>query len=281
MDADPNAAPPPPDAASPDVERPHDAASAPKLSLIAPALNEEENVEGLVGDVEQALRPTGWGFELIVVDDGSTDRTVERLSELAATRPWVRVYRMADSPLGPGLGPSAVIGAGVRVARGELVVTLDADRQNDPAEVPKMVRAMEAKRADFVQGDRSANRRDNFIRRRSSGVGRGFRRTLLGDNIRDSACALRVIKRDLALRLPLQFKGIHRFMAFYAGMIGATVIEVPVNHRPRTAGRAKFGIWNRALPGLIDLCAVRWMRARFRPTRCDAVADATTTERSA
>jgi dolichol-phosphate mannosyltransferase len=243
-----------------------------KLSLLAPALDEVDNVDGLVSDVAGAIEPTGWAFELIVVDDGSTDGTVGRLTELCQTTPWLRVCRMAESELGPGLGPSAVIGAGLRQARGTLVATLDADRQNDPNEIPRMVEAMEREGADFVQGDRSANRRDNFIRRRSSEVGRAFRRTLLGDNIRDSACALRVMRRDVALQIPFQFKGIHRFMAFYAGMIGGKVIEVPVNHRPRVAGQAKFGIWNRALPGLIDLFAVRWMRSRYRPARCEPVA---------
>lgn len=271
MDAHPSS----PEDASPDTPASPPAADsgALKLSLIAPALNEEGNVDGLIGDVAAAIKPTGWPFELIVVDDGSTDRTVERLLELADKVPWLRVYRMAESTLGPGLGPSAVIGAGMRVARGELVVTLDADRQNDPAEIPKMIEAMEQQGADFVQGDRSANRRDNIIRRRSSWVGRTFRRTLLGDNIRDSACALRVIKRELALQIPFQFKGIHRFMAFYARMIGGKVIEVSVNHRPRTAGKAKFGIWNRALPGLIDLFAVRWMRSRYRPVACERVSN--------
>lgn len=254
--------------ASNDPQRP-----AIKLSLLAPALNEEDNVDGLVSDVTGAIEPTGWPFELIVVDDGSTDGTVRRLEELRESTPWLRVCRMVDSALGPGLGPSAVIGAGLRQARGTLVATLDADRQNDPAEIPRMVEAMEREGADFVQGDRSANRRDNFIRRRSSEVGRAFRRTLLGDDIRDSACALRVMRRELAMQIPFQFKGVHRFMAFYARMIGGKVIEVPVNHRPRVAGEAKFGIWNRALPGLIDLFAVRWMRNRYRPARCEPVAD--------
>jgi len=148
---------------------------------------------------------------------------------------------------------------------------MDADRQNDPSDLPRFLQAMRDSGADMVQGDRSANRRDTFVRRRTSGVGRLFRKMMLGDTIRDTGCSLRVFKREVGLALPLQYKGMHRFVPYYARLMGYAVIEVEAHHRPRTAGEAKYGIWNRALPGLRDLFAVRWMRSRLRPVRCEAV----------
>jgi len=238
----------------------------PLLSLIAPAHNEQDNIEGLLDDVRRALEPAGFDFEFIVVNDGSTDATAARLHDATATRPWLRVFTMKDTPPGRGNGQSAAFHAGVRQARGQLVAFMDADRQNDPADLPGMIEQLHAENADMVQGDRSANRRDNFIRRRTSGVGRAFRKGVLGDTIRDTGCSLRVLKREVALRLPLQYRGMHRFIPYYTRLLGYTVVERPVNHRPRTAGEAKYGVWNRALPGLIDLLAVRWMRSRLRPT---------------
>jgi dolichol-phosphate mannosyltransferase len=253
--------------------QPHDAdaeaGDRPTLTVLAPALNEVENVAGLLQDVDQAISPTGIDFEMLIVDDGSTDGTVEKLLDLRRGYPWLRIAKMQGPPR---QGPSAVFRAGITEARGRIIGTIDADRQNDPTDLPAMIDAIESRGFDFVQGDRSANRRDNFIRRISSRTGRAFRRTILGDTIRDSACAIRVYRRDVALQIPLQFKGVHRFMAVYAKFLGYKVLEMPVNHRPRTAGTAKFGIWNRALPGLIDLIAVRWMRSRLRPGACRPVA---------
>lgn len=240
-----------------------------ELSIIAPAHNEEDNVARLVADVREAMSDGGIAFELIIVDDGSTDRTRERLGNLMADHPWLRPFRMARTAAGRGSGQSAAFYAGVRRARGRLIALIDADCQNDPADLLPMVVMLRDRGADMVQGDRSANRADNAVRKLSTWVGRTFRRTLLGDTIRDTGCSLRVLKRDLALQLPLQFKGMHRFIPFYARALGFTVVEAPVRHRRRTAGVAKYGMWNRALPGFRDLLAVRWMRARLRPTDCE------------
>src|SRR5690606_35686533 len=138
------------------------------------------------------------------------------------------------------------------------VATLDADLQNDPADLNAMLELMRRENADMVQGDRSHARRDNAVRRVGSIVGRKFRLWLLGDTIRDTGCSLRVMKREIALALPLEFKGIHRFIPVTARHLGYKVVEMRVNHRPRVAGETKYGmgIVKRALPGLQDLFAV-------------------------
>lgn len=243
----------------------------PQLSVIAPAHNEQDNVRALVDQVESALQDAGVPFEFVLVDDGSTDetraRTVELMQEDNARRTWLRCVAMTRTPPGKGGGQSAAFHAGIRAARGELVAMLDADLQNDPADIPKMLELLRQTDADFVQGDRSHARKDGFVRRYGSMVGRAFRRRLLGDTIRDTGCSLRVFKREIALRLPLEFKGMHRFIPVTARHLGYTVVEMPVHHRPRIAGETKYGmgITKRALPGLIDLFAVRYMRNRRRP----------------
>ncbi|HCT44593.1 MAG TPA: glycosyltransferase [Phycisphaerales bacterium] len=176
---------------------------------------------------------------------------------------------MTQTPPGKGHGQSAAFHAGFRATRGRLIAVLDADLQNDPADIPKMLDLLEEANADFVQGDRSAVRKqgDSTIRLFGSWVGRSFRRVLLGDTITDTGCSLRVMKREIALQLPLEFMGMHRFIPATARHLGYTVVEMPVNHRHRHAGEPKYGmgITKRALPGLVDLFAVRYMRNRRRP----------------
>lgn len=254
----------------------------PLLSIVAPAHNEEENIPRLVDEVERAARaavqalggtPTGDGFEFILVDDGSTDSTRRRALELARSRPWLRVIAMTNTPSGKGNGQSAAFHAGFRACRGELVAVLDADLQNDPADLARMIELMHREHADMVQGDRSANRRDNLVRRVGSIVGRTFRRLILADTIRDTGCSLRLMKREIALRLPLEFRGVHRFIPVSARHMGYKVVEMPVTHRPRIAGETKYGmgVLTRALPGLIDCFAVRWMKHRRRPVTSEEI----------
>ncbi|MFK7759228.1 MAG: glycosyltransferase family 2 protein [Phycisphaerales bacterium] len=249
-----------PTADTPDIE----------LSIIAPAHNEEENIDLLIEEMEAAISPLGISFEFIIVDDGSTDATRAKTIAHQSSRPWVRCISMTNTPAGSGNGQSAAFHAGFRGARGRLVATLDADLQNDPADYPAMLTLMESTSADFVQGDRSAARRqgDAWIRQIGSWVGRKFRLWLLGDSITDTGCSLRILKREIAIKLPLEFKGAHRFIPVTARHLGYTVVEMPVAHRNRHAGEPKYGmgITKRALPGLIDLFAIRWMRSRRRPT---------------
>lgn len=246
-----------------------------ELSIIAPAHNEQDNVDALVREVGLVLSRISGGdaliasrAEFIIVDDGSTDQTRARVRALMCDRPWLRCVAMQQTPPGKGHGQSAAFFAGFRAARGKLIAVLDADLQNDPADLPAMIEEMRREKADMVQGDRSAARKDNVVRRVGSIVGRLFRRSLLGDPIRDTGCSLRVMKREIALAIPLQFRGLHRFIPISAIHLGYTVIQRPVHHRPRVAGETKygFGIVQRALPGLMDLLAVRWMRSRRRPT---------------
>jgi glycosyltransferase involved in cell wall biosynthesis len=244
-----------------------------ELTLIAPAHNEEENIDALVEQSHAALEATGVPYEVIVADDGSTDATRARVAALMPERPWLRCVAMLDTPAGRGNGQSAAFHAAIRASRGRLIATMDADLQNDPADLVKMLQLMREQGADMVQGDRSHARKDNAVRRAGSIVGRAFRHWLLGDSIRDTGCSLRVMKREIALALPLEFRGMHRFIPVTAASLGYKVVEMQVNHRPRAAGETKygFGIWQRAIPGLFDCFAVRYMRNRRRPTRFEEV----------
>ena len=244
------------------------------LAVVSPAHTEEENVPRLVDEVERACRPLGLAWEFVIVDDGSTDRTRAVVQSLMAGRPWLRCVAMSRTQPGRGNGQSAAFHAGFRAARGRLIAVLDADLQNDPAEIGAMLDLMNRAGADLVQGDRSRARKDNFVRRVGSVVGRKFRLWLLGDTIRDTGCSLRVMRREIALALPLEFAGMHRFIPVTARHLGYTVVEMPVRHRPREAGTTKYGlgITKRALPGLRDLLAVRWMRQRRRPVEASEVA---------
>jgi glycosyltransferase involved in cell wall biosynthesis len=246
------------------------------LSVVAPAHNEQDNVARLVDEVERACRGLGLTWEFVVVDDGSTDGTRRTVQGLMPGRPWLRCIVMTRTPAGRGNGQSAAFHAGFRAARGRLIAVLDADLQNDPADLDAMLKLMRETGADMVQGDRSHARRDNFVRRIGSVVGRKFRLWLLGDTIRDTGCSLRVMRREIALALPLEFTGMHRFIPVTARHLGYRVVEMPVKHRAREAGTTKYGlgITKRALPGLRDLFAVRWMRQRRRPVESAEVTGA-------
>lgn len=239
------------------------------LSVVAPAHNEEDNVGPLVEEIVAAIGPVaaagGWAYEVVIVNDGSTDATGQRLAELRGRFDVLRVIETADTPAGKGNGQSAAFHAAFRAARGELIAVLDADLQNDPADLPAMLEQMARDGADMVQGDRSRNRKDTFKKRVTSIVGRQFRLWLLGDTIRDTGCSLRVMRRELALRLPLEFMGAHRFIPITARQMGYTVVEAPVHHRARVAGVPKYGTWDRAKVGLFDCFAVNWMGKRRRP----------------
>ena len=247
---------PPPEAPDPPL---------PELSIVVPALDEQDNVGPLVARIEAEMAKAGVRAELIVVDDGSRDATLARLKELAASRPWLRVLHRPQPK-----GQSSALYAGIHAARAPFIATLDADLQNDPADLPAMLKTVRDGAADMAQG-RRARRRDNLVRKVSSWVGRTARRLILGDTIRDTGCSTRVLRADIARQLPLQFAGLHRFMPVYVRLLGATVVEVPVHHQPRAAGVTKYGIMNRAIVGLFDCFAVRWMRRRLRSTDCTVI----------
>jgi glycosyltransferase involved in cell wall biosynthesis len=239
------------------------------LSLITPAHNEQDNIAALVAEVGSAMASLMPHFELIIVDDGSTDGTRAAAIAAGADRPWVRVLAMSNTPPGRGCGQSAAFAAGVAAARGRLIATMDADLQNNPADLPAMLDLLARSGADLVQGDRSRSRRDNWMRRRTSSIGRFFRRLILADRVRDTGCSLRVMKREVAQALPLNLRGMHRFIPVTARDLGFRVVEMPVSHRDRSAGETKYGkagILKRAIPGLVDCFAVRYLRSRRTPT---------------
>ncbi len=225
------------------------------LSLVIPVYNEEENLPVLHGEIRAALEPTGRPFEVLYIDDGSTDASPEVLAGLQRDDPRVRVIRMQRNS-----GQSAAFDAGFRLARGGVVVTLDSDLQNDPADIPRLL--LEIADADVVCGVR-ANRRDDFVRRASSRVANAVRNRLTAEHITDVGCSLRAMRAEYLEGLPM-FNGMHRFLPTLLRLQGAArVKEIPVNHRPRVHGVAKYGIGNRLFRALADLFAVRWMRKRW------------------
>ncbi|HXU32876.1 MAG TPA: glycosyltransferase family 2 protein [Thermoanaerobaculia bacterium] len=245
MPSSPAAVPPP---------APLSAGSGPELSLVVPVYNEEENLAPLVREIAAVLEPAGQTYELLLVDDGSTDGGPAAMAALGEADPRIRVIRLKKNS-----GQSAALDAGFRFARGRIVVTLDADLQNDPADIPRML--AELSRADVVCGIR-ANRRDTWVRRVSSKVANGVRNRLTHEHVTDVGCTLRVCRRELLHDLPM-FTGLHRFLPTLLKMQGGRVVEIPVNHRPRLHGVAKYGIGNRLWRALADLFAVRWMQKRW------------------
>ena len=224
-----------------------------RLSVVAPAYNEEENLAALAKEVREALGDA-LEWELLLVDDGSSDATADVIRRLSAGDARFRgVFLVRNA------GQTAATAAGFAAARGELIATIDADLQNDPADLPALVEAIEGH--DAVVGYR-AKRRDTFVRRASSRIANWVRNKLSGDSIRDTGCSLKVFRRE-AILTPALFDGMHRFLPTLLRYHGFSVAEVPVNHRPRTRGESKYGIRNRALRAFLDLLAVRWMRSRL------------------
>ncbi len=223
------------------------------LSLVIPAFNEEEAIEDCVLEADRILNGTGLRYEIVVVDDGSTDGTFEKLRSLCECLPDFRAVRFRGNR-----GQSTALAAGIACARGNVVVTMDADGQNDPADIPRMLDRLDE--YDVVCGVRS-KRRDNFVRRASSVIANAARNFVTREKIVDTGCSLKVFRRCFLDRIKL-FDGMHRFLPTLLRLEGARIVEVSVNHRPRLAGKTKYGIGNRLFRGLRDLFAVRWMQDR-------------------
>lgn len=226
---------------------------APRVSVVIPAYDEADNLTPLLAELSPPLESLGAEYEIVLVDDGSTDGTREVLAGLQPRHPALRVVRFRENA-----GQSAAFLAGFAAARGEIVVTLDADLQNNPADIPELVRRLEGH--DAVLGVR-AKRRDSFLRRASSRVANRVRRAATGDGLADVGCSLKAFRRECLLDLP-RFNGVHRFFGTLVVWKGCRVVEVPVDHRPRRAGVAKYNLRNRAFRTLLDLLAIRWLRAR-------------------
>ena len=223
------------------------------LSVVIPVHDEEGNLEALHRELDAAVGSWPGGLEILFVDDGSRDASRARLQAIAEKDPRVRVLWLDARH-----GQSAALDAGFRAARGELIAMLDADLQNDPADLPRLLAALE--HADVVCGVRVA-RRDAFLLRASSRIANAFRNAVTGESVRDVGCSLRVIRRSFLARVKLH-RGMHRFLPTLLALEGARVIELPVAHRPRRHGRSKYGIADRLFAGLVDVFAVRWMKSR-------------------
>jgi glycosyltransferase involved in cell wall biosynthesis len=221
--------------------------------VVIPVFDERDNLEPLHRELDAALADVRGGVEFLYVDDGSRDGSAEALTALAKRDERVRVLRFALNR-----GQTAAFDAGFRAARGELVATLDADGQNDPADLPRLLAALD--RADVVNGVR-VGRRDGFVRKLSSRIGNGFRNWMTHETVSDVGCSLRVMRASFLRRVKL-YRGMHRFLPTLLRMEGARVIELPVSHRARRHGHSKYGIANRLFVGLADVFAVRWMQSR-------------------
>ncbi|MCX7765387.1 MAG: glycosyltransferase family 2 protein [Candidatus Sumerlaeia bacterium] len=223
------------------------------LSVVVPIKNERDNIKPLVEEIIQTLAPTGWKYEIIYVDDGSTDDSFAVLQQLQSTVPQLRCVQLDRN-----YGQSAAFTAGINTARGELVATLDGDLQNDPGDIPAMVQLLTQKNLDMVTGYR-ARRHDTGFRRLQSRIANFIRNKITRDDIKDSACSVRVFRRECFASI-VKFNGMHRFMATLFKMAGYKVEQHPVNHRPRQFGRGKYGMLNRVFKATTDLFAVRWLQ---------------------
>lgn len=222
--------------------------NGPAVSVVVPLFNEEDNIPTLQAELHNALM--GIDHEILFVDDGSADRTVEKI----ARRPEIRVLRFAKNT-----GQSAAMYAGCHAADGQTVVMLDGDLQNDPADIPRLLAEI-SKGADLVCGYR-AKRRDTVVKRITSRVANFVRSRFTKDGVRDTGCSLKAMRRECVAAL-VPFKGMHRFIPALVKGAGYNLVEIPVNHRPRRFGLSKYGLGNRAIRATVDMFGVRWLLSR-------------------
>ena len=226
-----------------------------ELSVVVPLYNEVDSAAPLVARVEGALAELGDDWELVVVDDGSTDGSSEKLDDLMAAHPRLRVLHFAAN-----CGQSAAMDCGFKHARGRYVAFLDADLQTFPEDIPGLLETLKREEVDAVVGIR-ARRRDSWWRRFSSSFANGVRNRLTREEVVDTGCPLKVFRGE-AIRSITMFDGMHRFLPTLLKMQGYTVLQVPVRPTERAAGSSKYGTWDRAFRGLRDALAVRWMQDR-------------------
>jgi dolichol-phosphate mannosyltransferase len=235
------------------------ATPVPEISVVVPARDEEDNVGPLLSDIRAALDALV-DYEVIFVDDGSSDATPERLRELARTFPRLRSVRHRTS-----CGQSAAIWTGVRLARAPWIVTLDGDGQNDPADIPALLeaRAVRGGRANVLVTGIRERRRDSWLKRASSRIANGIRSRMLRDRTVDTGCGLKLFPRDTFLFFPF-FDHMHRFLPALMRRSGGEVVSVPVRHRERRHGRSHYGVHNRLWAGIVDMLGVLWLQRRSK-----------------
>jgi len=240
-----------------------------QLSVVIPVRNEADNILPLLAEIHAALDGRA-EYEIVYVDDGSTDATPARLAEAMAKYPRLRVLAHAQS-----CGQSTALVTGFRAARGEWIATLDGDGQNDPADIPKLIAARDGAAANLqlVAGYRK-KRQDTWLKRLSSRIANGVRSRLLGDATPDTGCGLKLIQRAAVLELPY-FDHMHRFLPALVQRNGGATVSVEVNHRPRTRGTSNYGMFDRLWVGIVDLFGVMWLQRRAKRP---AVTEITVTE---
>jgi dolichol-phosphate mannosyltransferase len=224
------------------------APDSPAISVVVPLFNEEENMSILQSELRAAL--AGRDYEIVFVDDGSTDGTRERIE----AAPNIRVIRFAKNT-----GQSAAMYAGLQAARGAIAVLIDGDLQNDPADIPRLLDEI-SRGADLVCGYR-AERKDTLVKRLTSRIANFVRSRFTKDYVRDTGCTLKAMRRECIATL-VPFKGMHRFIPALVRGAGYRLVEVPVHHRPRRFGQSKYGLGNRAVRATIDMFGVRWLLSR-------------------
>jgi len=226
------------------------------LSVVLPVYNEEENLPLLWPELRGVLDPLGITYEIVFVDDGSRDRSADLVKGFRELDNRVRLVRLKENA-----GETAATEAGFKASRGRCVVVMDADLQNDPHDIPRLLHELD--RWDVVTGWRvKRGDGDSLVRRISSRVANRIRNRISDDTIQDSGCTFRAFRRE-CLRGLVLYRGFHRFIPTLLRMRGYRVLEIPVNHRPRRFGRSKYGVMNRAFVSFVDLLVVRWMKARM------------------
>jgi glycosyltransferase involved in cell wall biosynthesis len=240
----------------------------PTLSICVPAYNEAENLPLLYDAIFKVVDPISLPTELILVDDASTDDTWRQIQSLVDRDPRVRGLRFRAN-----CGETAASDAGMRAARGQFVMTMDADLQNDPKDIPAFMAAL-ARGHDCVCGTRVATRGkgDSFVRVASSRIANWVRNKLSQETITDAGCTYRAFKRECVDKLKL-YRGLHRFIPTLLKMEGFTVTEIPVTNHPRLHGESKYGVWNRLFKSFRDLLAIRWMKSRLLNYKIDVELD--------
>lgn len=226
------------------------------LSVVIPLFNEEDNIVPLCEEISTAL--AGRPYEIVLVDDKSTDRTLQQIP----AKPEIRVIAFSKNT-----GQSGAMYAGIHAALGDVLILMDGDRQNDPSDIPKLLAELD-KGYDLVCGYR-ASRKDTLVKKLTSLVANTVRSRFTRDGVRDTGCTLKVLRRECREAL-LPFNGMHRFIPALIKGMGYRITEMPVNHRPRVAGVSKYGLGNRALRATMDMFAVRWLLSRQIQIRVDS-----------
>ncbi len=224
-----------------------------EYSVVIPLKDEEENIEPLIEELESAMQKVTTSWELICVDDGSQDKTLPLLQKMQLTRPHLKIVAFDRN-----YGQSSAFDIGFKTSRGEYIITLDGDRQNDPSDIPKLIAAKGT--YDLVCG-RRLKRQDSLLKKFLSFIANHVRSRLCGDGIMDTGCSLKIYRAECLRQVKL-FHGMHRFLPALFLIEGYSVKEVPVNHRKREKGHTKYNFFNRSLNTIADMFAVRWMRKR-------------------